>query len=84
VSRARPPRLIYPTRDREVDDSLLFVARLTIDSEGFVVGARLVRGTGGGRDDQAANAVWRFRYSPALDDAGRPTPATIDQRFLVE
>jgi len=83
-SRARPPRLIYPARDREALDSMLFVARLTIDADGFVIGARLVRGVGGVRDDQAANAVWRFRYSPALDDAGRPTPATIEQRFLVE
>ena len=83
-SRARPPRLIYPARDREVEDALTFVARLTIDSEGFVVGVRLLRGVGGGRDDQASSAVWRFRYSPALDDAGRPTPATIEQRFLVE
>jgi hypothetical protein len=83
-SRARPPRLIYPARDREAEESLLFVARLTIDPEGFVVGARLVRGVGGVRDDQASSAVWRFRYSPALDDAGRPTQATIEQRFLVE
>ena len=83
-SRARPPRLIYPARDREVEDSLLFVARLTIDTDGFVIGVRLVRGVGGVRDDQAANAVWRFRYSPALDDDGRPIQATIEQRFLVD
>src|SRR5262249_18054499 len=83
-SRARPPRLIYPARDREALDSLLFVARLTIDSDGFVIGVRLVRGVGGVRDDQAANAVWRFRYSPALDDDGRPIQATIEQRFLVD
>jgi len=83
-ARARPPRLIYPARDREVDDSLLFVARLTIDADGFVIGVRLVRGAGGVRDDQAQNAVWRFRYSPALDDDGRPIPATIEQRFLVD
>jgi len=83
-SRARPPRLIYPARDREALDSLLFVARLTIDPDGFVIGARLVRGVGGVRDDQATNAVWRFRYSPALDDDGRPIQATIEQRFLVD
>jgi hypothetical protein len=84
ASRARPPRLIYPARDRDAEDSLLFVARLTIDVEGFVIGARLVRGVGGRRDDQAASAVWRFRYRPALDDDGRPIAATIEQRFLVE
>jgi periplasmic protein TonB len=84
ASRARPPQLIYPARDREADDAQLFVARLTIDSEGFVVGAHLVRGLGGQRDDQAASAVWRFRYRPALDPDGHPIQATIEQRFLVE
>ena len=83
-SRARPPRLIYPARDREIDESLLFVARLTIDPDGFVVGARLLRGPGGRSDERAASAVWRFRYSPALDDGGRPITATIEQRFAVE
>lgn len=76
--------MIYPARDREVEDSRLFVARLTIDADGFVIGVRLVRGVGGVRDDQAANAVWRFRYSPALDDDGRPVLATIEQHFLVD
>lgn len=83
-SRARAPQLIYPARDREADDAAVFVARLTIDTDGFVVGARLVRGLGGRRDDQAAGAVWRFRYRPALDAGGRPIQATIEQRFLVE
>jgi hypothetical protein len=27
--------------------------------------------------------VWRFRYAPALDDAGRAIRAIIEQRFLV-
>jgi len=83
-SRARAPQLIYPARDREGDDSALFVARLTIDPDGFVVGAHLVRGVGGRRDDLAASAVWRFRYRPALDAGGRPIQASIEQRFLVE
>jgi hypothetical protein len=83
-SRARPPRLIYPVRDRAIDDTHLFVARLTIDSDGFVVGAHLLRGVGGSIDDRAAGAVWRFRYSPALGDDGRPVAATVDQPFLLE
>lgn len=83
VSLARPPRLLYPARHRDAGDAA-FVARLTIDDDGFVVGARLVHGVGGSRDDQAQAAVWRFRYSPALDDGGRPVAATIDQPFLVD
>lgn len=82
-SKARPPRLIYPARDRPSDDAETFVARLTVDTDGYVVGARLVRGLGGPRDELASQLVWRFRYAPALDDAGRAIRATIDQRFLV-
>jgi hypothetical protein len=83
-SRARPPHLVYPRRNRDVDESRLFVARLTIDTDGFVVGAQLVGGRGERGADRAANAVWRFRYRPALDAAGRPITVTIDQRFLVD
>jgi hypothetical protein len=82
-SKARPPRLIYPSRQVQIDDALLFVATLTIDAEGFVDGAHLSHGFGGPRDDQAAGLVWHFRYAPALDDDGRPIRATIEQKFDV-
>jgi hypothetical protein len=84
ASKARPPKLIYPARERDIEAARLFVARLVIDRDGFVVGARLVHGFGGPRDDQAASAVWRFRYAPALDDDGAPIDATIEQPFMVE
>lgn len=83
ASKARGATLVYPVREREVDDSELFIARVTIDEEGFVVGARLVRGFGGPRDATAADLIWKFRYAPALDDDGRPIGSTFDQRFLV-
>jgi hypothetical protein len=83
-SQARPPKLIYPRRDRDIDDERLFVARLTIDVDGFVVGAHLLEGRGSPGAERAASAVWRFRYRPALDAAGRPITVTIEQRFLVD
>jgi periplasmic protein TonB len=83
-SQARPPTLIYPRRNRDIDDERLFVARLTIDGDGFVVGARLLEGRSSPGAERAASAVWRFRYRPALDAAGRPITVTIDQRFLVD
>jgi protein TonB len=83
-SQARPPTLIYPRRNRDIDDERLFVARLTIDGDGFVVGAHLLEGRGSPGAERAASAVWRFRYRPALDAAGRPVTVTIDQRFLVD
>lgn len=84
VSKARPPRLIFPSRQRDVEDGQLFVMRVTVDRDGYVAGARLVRGFGGRRDEVAQDQIWRFRYDPALDDDGRPIAATIEQRFLVQ
>lgn len=82
-SLARPPRLIWPTRDGPVVESELYVARLTVDVDGLVDAVRLVRRFREARDDQAEDAVWKFRYSPALDDDGHPIPATIEQPFLL-
>jgi len=83
VSKARPARLIYPSRQTEVEDSALFVADVIVDDEGFVVGARLARGTNGPRDAEAGAAVWRFRYDPARDDDGVRVRSTVQQKFAV-
>jgi outer membrane biosynthesis protein TonB len=83
-SRASPPRLIYPSRQRDAAESQQFVARLTIDTDGYVVGVRLTHGLNRSADERAAAAVWRFRYSPATDDAGQPVQVVIEQSFLVE
>jgi outer membrane biosynthesis protein TonB len=83
-SMGRPARLRYPTREADIDQSILFVARLTIDRDGYVVGAHIVRGHGGVLDDDAERAVWRFRFHPALDDDGRPTQTTVEQVFMVQ
>lgn len=84
VRKARPAKLIHPSRDREVEDEAdLFVARVTVDTDGDVVGARMVKTRPGARGDQAANAIWTFRYLPALDDDGRPITSTFDQQFQI-
>ncbi|MBA3397980.1 MAG: hypothetical protein H0T89_35475 [Deltaproteobacteria bacterium] len=82
-SRARPAKLIYPSRQRDIEEGRLFVARVIVDHDGYVIGARLVRGFGGPRDDEAADLIFRFRYAPALDDAGRPIRSSFEQRFHV-
>lgn len=84
VSRARPARLIFPSRQRDVDEGELFVMRVTVDADGYVAGAKLVRGFGGRRDEVAANQIWRFRYDPARDDDGNPVLSVLEQRFLVQ
>lgn len=84
ASKARPPKLVWPNRDLDViDDSYLFVAKVTVDRDGSVVGARMLTTRPGSRGEHAANAIWTFRYAPALDDDGNPVRATIEQPFQV-
>ena len=84
VSKARPAKLVWPTRDEDVeDDADLFVARITVDEDGAVVGARMVKTRPGARGDDAANGIWRFRYLPALDERGVPIRSTFEQPFQV-
>jgi hypothetical protein len=82
VSKARPARLIYPARSRDAGEEEMFHARVIVDRDGYVVGAR-IRATGRPGEDLAAQAIWRFRYEPALDDEGRAIQSTVDQPFLV-
>jgi hypothetical protein len=83
-SKARPAKLVWPTRDEKVaDDADLFVARVAVDEDGAVVGARMIKTRPGARGDDAANAIWRFRYLPALDDRGTPIRSTFEQPFQV-
>ena len=83
-SRARPPRLIYPRRDRPEREGEVFVVLLMIDKDGYVDGVRLKQGVSPHQDEKALNAIWRFRYDPARDDAGQPIAARIEQRFMLE
>jgi hypothetical protein len=83
-SRARPARLVYPRRDLEVEhDADLFIAKVTVDEDGDVIGARMIKTRPGARGDQAASAIWQFRYAPALDDRGSPIRSTFDQPFQI-
>lgn len=83
VSKARPARLVWPNRDEELEEGHEFVAQVTVDREGFVVGAHLTKGQNGPRDADAASLVFRFRYEPALDDDGRPVRSQVEQQFQV-
>jgi hypothetical protein len=83
ISKARPARLVWPNRDEDVEEGHQFVAQVTVDGEGFVVGAHLTKGQNGPRDADAASLVFRFRYEPALDDDGRPIRSQVEQEFQV-
>ncbi|MBK9036833.1 MAG: hypothetical protein IPL61_37220 [Myxococcales bacterium] len=82
-SLARPARLIWPTRTGSEAQGTLFTVIVKVDAEGYVAGVRLEGGSTRRRDQQAADAVWRFRYDPARDAAGRPIPSTLEQAFIL-
>jgi hypothetical protein len=83
VSKARPAKLLHPTRQTEVDDADLFEAKVTVDNTGDVVGAHMVRTHPGSHGEVASSMIWQFRYSPALDDDGAPVTSTFVQTFAV-
>ncbi len=57
---------------------------LTLDAEGSVTEARVVEPAGGDFDEAARLALLAFRFSPALDAAGRPAAATLQYRYNFE
>jgi Gram-negative bacterial TonB protein C-terminal len=83
ISKARPAKLIYPSRQVEVDEVETVLARVTVDENGDVVGAHMVRTLPGSLGETASSMIWVFRYSPALDDDGKPVRSTFVQPFLV-
>ena len=83
VSKARPAKLLHPTRQTEVDDADVFEAKVTVDNTGDVVGAHMVRTHPGSHGEVASSMIWQFRYSPALDDDGAPVTSTFVQTFAV-
>jgi hypothetical protein len=83
VSKARPARLIWPKRTAETDQGTLVVLILSVDHDGFVTGVRLKGGSPRRRDEQAADAAWKFRYDPARDHDGRPIASKVDQPVVV-
>ncbi len=83
-SKARPARLIYPKRFRKERPGEVFVVVLMVDAKGAVDGVRLKQGVNPHDDGKALDAVWRFRYDPALDRDGRPIKSRVVQRFMVD
>ena len=82
-SRRRAAKLLHPSRETEVEVAELFVARVTVDEEGDVIGAHMLRSHPGSRGEVADTMIWQFRYAPALDDDGNPVRSTFEQSFAV-
>jgi len=82
-SKARKAVLIYPSRHRKDRSDKLFVVRVRVDAQGYVDGVTLVRGQDQHSNQQALDAVWRFRYDPARDKDGAKVASTVIQRFML-
>ena len=82
-SLGRDAKLVWPPREEEIDEDHLYIARITVDEDGDVVGVRMLKTQPGARGDFAANAIWTFRYAPARDPSGRAMRSTFDQRFQI-
>jgi len=86
--KPRSPRLIsasavsFDTVADAVDH--MFVAVLTIDTDGRVIGVKFKRGPLGPRTEQALSAAWHFQYHPAVDGDGHPIVSRVEQRFVLE
>ncbi|MEZ4404373.1 MAG: hypothetical protein R3B06_30410 [Kofleriaceae bacterium] len=82
-SLARPARLIWPTRTADASAGQAGEVRVTVDTDGIVVGVRTLPGRTSSADRRAADAVWRFRYDPARDADGRPVRSTFMQAYVL-
>jgi len=83
-SKARAARLIWPTQHRSEDEGQVFIAQVTVDEDGYVVGVRMTQGMGGRAGERAETAVWTFRYDPARNELGRPIRTRIEQPFMLK
>ena len=73
----------YPEEARRVDMGGTVRLRVGIDEKGRVRECKVIKRAGYGLDEAAVKAMWKFRFAPALDQAGRPVPFRInyDYRF---
>jgi len=70
-------------RTGDASQGTLLTARLRVDDDGYVVGVTLPVAARGRRAEDAAAAVWRFRYDPARDASGRAIASTVEQDFIL-
>ena len=73
----------YPEEARRVDMGGTVRLRVGIDEHGRVRECKVIKRAGYGLDEAAVKAMWKFRFAPALDQAGHPVPFRInyDYRF---
>lgn len=72
----------YPERalERAIEGDVLL--SLVIDEEGLVAEVQVLEEAGNGFDGPAAESARTMRFTPALDEKGRPAAAQIQYRYL--
>ena len=72
----------YPEEARRVDMRGTVRLRVGIDENGRVREVKVLKRVGYGLDEAATKALWKFRFSPALGQDGRPVPFRINYNYI--
>jgi periplasmic protein TonB len=72
----------YPEEARRVDMRGTVRLRIGIDETGRVREVKLIKRVGFGLDEAATKAMWKFRFSPAIGQDGRPVPFRINYNYV--
>lgn len=72
----------YPEEARRVDMRGTVRLRVGIDENGRVREVKVIKRVGYGLDEAATKALWKFRFSPALGQDGRPVPFRINYNYI--
>lgn len=70
-----------PDEARRMDGSGTVRLRVGIDDTGRVKEVKVIKRAGYGLDEAAVKAMWRFRFSPALGQDGKPVPFGINYDY---
>lgn len=71
-----------PDEARRMDGSGTVRLRVGIDEAGRVKEVKVIKRAGYGLDEAAVKAMWRFRFSPALGQDGKPVPFRINYDYI--
>lgn len=72
----------YPEEARRVDMRGTVRLRVGIDENGRVREVKVIKRVGYGLDEAATKALWKFRFSPAVGQDGRPVPFRINYNYI--
>lgn len=74
----------YPEEARRMGLEGEVMLRIGIDENGKIREVRVVKRAGHGFDEQAAKAMWRYRFRPARASDGRPVAVRQNFRYVFQ